>query len=129
MKRTIVACLMVLGLFGCKKSTGPTPTGTPTTLEQRARDGIAGATGFISKAQSQYQTECSANPTMTTCVTINKSIDAQNLTITALKTYCGFKPTDPIETVCAPVASKADALNSALANLNQLINDVKGLVK
>lgn len=117
-------------MAGCAKNTGTTlPAPTPATLEQRARDGIAAATGFLSNAQSQYHDQCVAALDGTVCQTINKGIAAQNITIDALRTYCAFAKGDPLDNPCKPVATAADALKSALSNLTGIVNDVKGLVK
>jgi len=105
------------------------PAPTPVTLEQRARDGIAAATGFLSSAQTQYHDQCVAAPTGAACVTIHKGVAAQNVAIDALKTYCAFGKSDPLDSTCKPVANAADALKSALSNLSSIITDVKGLVK
>jgi len=131
-KRKLLLTTVLLLAFtaGCQhQPPSGTPAPTPTTLEQRARDGIAAATGFLSSAQTQYHDQCVAAPTGAACVTIHKGVAAQNVAIDALETYCGFSKSDPLDSPCKPVANSADALKSALSNLSGIISDVKGLVK
>lgn len=130
-KLAIITALILAPLFaGCKHAAqSGVPTTPPVTLEQRARDGIAAATGFLSSAQTQYHDQCAAAPTGAACVTIHKGVAAQNIAIDALKTYCAFGNGDSLDSICKPVANSADALKSALSNLSGIITDVKGLVK
>jgi hypothetical protein len=114
---------------GCAKNSTGNPVPTPSTLEQRARDGVAAATGFIGKAQEQYKDQCVAAPTGKPCVIIHKAVASQNVAIDALRAYCGFGPVDGLDATCKPVASAADALTAALNNLSGIVNDVKGVIK
>jgi hypothetical protein len=101
--------------------------GCSQPIEKTARDGIATATGAISNYQAKYHDQCVAAPTGTACVAINRAIVGQNATITALEAYCGFKPGDDLASACKPVATAKDGLQAALNNLQQLVNDLKGL--
>jgi hypothetical protein len=133
MKRKRIALPLIMAgvlIAGCaKNNTAGNPVPTPSTLDQRARDGIATATGFIGKAQEQYLDQCKAAPMGGVCVTIHKAVASQNVAIDALRTYCGFGPVDGLDTPCKPVANAADALTAALGNLSNIVTDVKGVIK
>lgn len=95
-------------------------------LEDTARDVIAGAKGFIQKAQENHLAECTANPTKEfPCRIINRAVAAQNLAVDSLYVYCGFTKDTPPNTLCAANKSKAAALKSALETLNRIIADYK----
>lgn len=100
-------------------------------LDKNARDTAAALGGLLTSAQSQHLDECRSDPTGHTCVLINRAGAAQNALITAEETFCGFQLTPslpPPETACAPVSSAGSALQSAIANANQFIGELKGTV-
>lgn len=108
------------------------PIACNETPDQLARDSIAAANGLLTAAQAQYVNSCKPNPTQGVCVLINHGVDALNIAITSLETYCGFSlsPTPPAaDTKCAPVANARAGLNVAIANLNQIISEISPLVK
>ena len=100
-------------------------------FEQDARDTAAALGGAITAAQTQHQAECMATPTGSACVTINKSVAAQNTLITGIEAYCGWTagvlPTDP-KAVCVPVSSAKAGLQAAMNNANQFITQLKGVI-
>lgn len=105
--------------------------GCPPNKDQSARDAAAALKGLISSAQTEYQSSCSANPQQTTCQTINRGISAQNALITATELYCGWATSGPPpdqSAPCTPVPDRKAALDSAVNNANQLINELKGIV-
>jgi hypothetical protein len=108
--------ITLLAMLGCSQP-----------IEKTARDGIATASGVIKQYQSQYKAECTAQPTGAACVTINRAIAANNTAIDALEAYCGFSPGADLAAACKPVASAKDGLSSALANLQNVLNDVRRL--
>jgi hypothetical protein len=101
-------------------------------IESKARDTAAALKGVLATAQGEYLAECQTNPAQTTCTAINKGVNAQNLLITAVETYCGWPisstPPDATAT-CVPVAGAKDALTAAISNANQAITEVKGVIK
>jgi hypothetical protein len=100
-------------------------------IEQQARNTAAALQGTLVAAQAKYQTSCSASPTQSVCVTINKGVAGENVLITALETYCGWStvspPTDP-NAKCVPVASAQAGLQAAISNATTLTLEVKGLI-
>jgi hypothetical protein len=102
-------------------------------LEQNARDTAAALNGAITAAQSQYQTECKSNPSEKQCLIINEAIDGQNALVTASEAYCGWSvtapPPNPGKTPCVPVKSAQAGLQTAIANANLFITEVKGVIK
>jgi len=101
-------------------------------IEKQARDTAAALSGLLVTAQSQYAPSCVPNPTQTICQTINRGISAQALLITSVETYCSWaislQPPDA-NAKCSPVKSAQAALTSAIANANQAITDMKGVIK
>lgn len=120
MKKLIAVLAMTLVMVAC------------SSPESQARDTAAALGGLLTTAQNQHQTECQANPQQSVCQLINRGIAGQNALITATETYCSMPlsptPPDP-STVCTPVKSAEPALKAAIANANQLINEIKGVVK
>ncbi len=105
--------------------------GCSDTPEQIARNSIATATAVISKAQSGNTASCQGKPDQQVCVAINKAVDAQNLAITGLETFCGFSlsPQPPDASAkCTPNKSAGANLNTVVNNLNQAINELKTLI-
>ena len=107
-------------------------------IEVTARDTIAGAAGFLHNdqgtgVQDKYKASCQANSHQEVCVAINRLIDAQHLLGDALKVYCAGPEFDS-GGKCNPPRDKAvkgqaaAKLQAAVAQLNSLVNDVKGLV-
>ena len=100
--------------------------------EQQARDTAAALSGVLTTAQTQNTAACQSDPNQNACQIINRGISGQNALITATETYCGFAltptPPDPSE-VCHPVKAAQPALQTAIANANQLITEVKGVIK
>lgn len=111
----------------------PLLTGCPSA-ELKARDVIAAGNGAIVYAQGQYRDECTANPSLKDCVTINRAVGLENTAIDALKLYCSGVPKDgnlPFQSggPCAPDKSYISKLQQALTDLNSITNDLKLLQK
>ena len=101
-------------------------------LAQNARDAAASLGGVLRTAQLKYEVQCAADSSASPCQAINRGIAGQNALITAVETYCGWSPSAPppdLNANCVPVASSEAALKSAIGNANQLITELKGLVK
>lgn len=120
MKKIVVVVLATLIMAGCNSP------------EQQARDTAAGLSGVLTTAQSQFTASCQADSNQNVCQIINRGIAGQNALITATETYCGFAltptPPDPSE-VCHPVKTAQPALQTAITNANQLITEIKGVIK
>ena len=97
--------------------------------EQTARDVIAASQGAIVTAQNRYHDQCVAAPTDAPCALVTRAIAVQHVAIDALNVYCAFTPATPNGTKCAPVKSALPALQSALANLNQVTLDIQAVIK
>ena len=123
MKLTLYVAVLVLlgGLNGC------------TQLEKHARDTAAALNGAITQAQQQHQQECNATPTLAACIVINKAVDGQNALVTAIEAYCGWSvanpPVDMAATQCVPVKSAQAGLQTAVANADLFIAELKGVIK
>lgn len=104
---------------------------TACPKDKNARDVAAALKGAIQTAQTEYSGACQANPSQATCMTINRAVAAQNLLITALENYCGWVQgaPPPDNTKCVPVPSAEAFLKTAVANANQSISEVKGIIK
>lgn len=116
---TITLCLLTLMTVACQPP------------EKTARDMSAGLKGLIEAAQAQYQVTCTATPSQAVCKDINKGVQAQNLLITSLETYCGWSTTAPppdVTATCVPVKSATTGLNAAIANANALMQELKGII-
>ena len=102
-----------------------------TPLEQQARNTAAALQGAIVAAQNQYGATCKVSPTLGACVDINKAVLGQNALVTAVEAYCGWSTTNPPATsaVCVPVKTAQAALQTAIANSNAFIVDLKGILK
>ncbi len=135
MKKSFLLVIFVamLGCSSCTKKPiiASTPSNQPS-LVVNARDTLAGASGFVANTQKQYAKECIANPTQNKCKLINKTVSGINAAITAEEAYCGWNPgtgsTVP-PPPCVPVATAADGLQTAIANLNGFMSDLKGAIK
>ena len=118
MKRTLVILqltLMVFFLVGCAP-------------EKVARDAIASAKGVIETAQAKYHDTCTADPTQSQCVSINKLVAGQGFAIDTLNVYCAGPEWDT-GAVCTPHKELESKLREAVANLEREKTDVKGLIK
>jgi hypothetical protein len=98
-------------------------------LEQTARNTAAALGGMVTAAQQQNQAACTASPTASVCGLINRAAAAQNALITATEAYCGFSPSTPLSSTCAPVKTAAGALQAAIDNANPFITSLKGVVQ
>ena len=100
-------------------------------LANTARDTAASLNGLLTTAQGQYAPGCKTDPTQQICSLINKGVDLQNALISATQTYCGWsaqvQPTNPNQP-CVPVQGAAGALQAAIANANQIITELKGVI-
>lgn len=108
-------------------------TGCPKAVEH-ARDVIAAGNGAITYAQGEYHDECTADPSLKDCVTINRAIGLENTAIDALTVYCSGIPKDgnpPFASggPCAPDKSYLPKLQQALSDLKVITNDLKLLQK
>jgi hypothetical protein len=102
-----------------------------TPIEQSARNTAAALNGALTAAQAKYQASCTANPKQTVCTTINQAIAGQNALITATEAYCSWPPgtitTPPLPTTaCTPVKTATAALQTAIANANLFVAQLKG---
>lgn len=116
--------LLLVPLLACTLACPTTP------LEQNARDVSASLQGLLTTAQAQHQ-ECVADKSTPTCQTISRGVAGQNTLVTTIELYCGWSTSAPppdTTATCVPVKSAAGALNSAIANANQLVTEVKGVV-
>lgn len=107
-------------------------TACPSGVESKGRDTAAALKGALGPVQAEYTAECTADKTKPACMAINRGVAAQNALITALETYCGWSTTapPPDQTAkCVPVTSARAALDAAIANANQAITEVKGVIK
>jgi hypothetical protein len=98
-------------------------------LENKARDSAAAIGGVLSYAQVKYLDQCKANPSQNVCATINRGVSAQNALVTAVETYCGWSTVapPPDQTAkCYPVKSAVAGLNTAIANANRLVVEIRG---
>ena len=125
MKKLLLLPIMALLLcgFACNQN--------QANLAQNARDTTAALGGLLETAQAQYMAACTTDKTAPNCALISRGVQGQNALISALETYCGMQisPTlDPM-TPCTPVASAQAGLQTALTNAQQLITEIKGVVK
>lgn len=101
-------------------------------IENQARDTAAALQGAIIAAQAQYQSSCSLNNAQTVCQTIARAVNGQNALITSVEAYCGWNsanpPGDPAAK-CVPVKSAQAGLQTSIANANQFITELKGVLK
>jgi hypothetical protein len=113
----LAAMCMAFNAFTCK-----------STPDQAARDVISSSNGVLVQAQAEYVATCKPNPSQRLCVLINQAGFAQNASITALETYCGFQLTpilpDP-STVCVPQKNAQAALLTTVTNLKQLTGEIQ----
>lgn len=127
--KKILLLLPLIFLLGCSGS------------EKNARDAIAASKGAINTAQAKYHDSCVADSTQHSCIVINKGIDAYNSTINALRLYCSGTPKEGDQPFmlsadgssgggpCVVDKSVQPKLDGAVASLNQILGDVKGLAQ
>ncbi len=101
--------------------------------EKTARDSIAAFDGYLTAAVAKHDAECKADALnrLPVCSLIVRAVRAENATATALETYCQLSPgqgKDPAMP-CTPVRSSQTGLLSAISNMNQLVNEIKGAAK
>jgi len=92
------------------------------------RDAAAAGQGAILAAQAQ----CKANPSAKVCPVLPQAAAAQNLLVTSLETACGWNPAAPPSdpnAKCVVVQGALPALNSATANLTQILTELNGAMK
>ena len=102
-------------------------------LEMTARDGIASAKGFLD-SEAKAHGECNATPTLQVCTLINRGNAAKHTAIDALEQYCTSPEFDAGTAPCtkptgAAGTIAANQLKAAMANLNQIITDIKAIGK
>lgn len=101
-------------------------------IEQQARNSAAALGGLLAAAQTQYQAGCTTNPSQSICTTINQAISGENALITATEAYCGWSAASPPgapSQACVPVKTATAGLQTAIANANSFISQLKGAVK
>lgn len=101
-------------------------------VQNDARDAAAALKGLITSAQSEYQATCQSNPAQAVCQTINRGVAGQNALITSVQAYCGWSasvPPDNPNAPCVPVKGTESALSAAVVNANELITELKGILK
>lgn len=119
MKKQVTAlALLCLFMVGC------------SPIENQARDAAAALGGIITYAQTEYLASCQANPSQAVCQAVNRGVSAQNALTTAVETYCGWSttapPPNPETTKCVPVKGADAALQSAIANANREVSEIRG---
>lgn len=129
MKKLALVLSLAFLLTGCSGS------------EKNARDAIAASKGAIETAQTKYVDSCKTDPTQQPCVVINKAVDSYNLAIESLRLYCSGTPaagTQPFVLSadgtsgggpCVIDKSVQPKLDAAVASLNSILADVKGLTQ
>jgi hypothetical protein len=121
MKRLFAVVGLCLLFVGC------------TSFEKSARDSVAAANGVLVVLQRQNG-QCKLDPSQPVCQRIKQGIAAQNLAIDALEVYCSG-PAFEAGGACQPPSDPAlknaaeVKLNAAIASLNTIVVDLKGLVK
>ena len=114
---------LVLALAGWKCS---------TPLHEQADILISTWSGAVKEEQAKHLTECVPQPNTPVCKAINVAGASLNILITATDTYCSgptpagqkaWKEGGP----CVPVANASQALQAAIGNFNQALNDAKAL--
>ena len=98
-------------------------------LQNNARNTGAALQGAIIAAQAQYGPTCTTNPSQASCAAINKAVAGENALVTAIESYCGWSPSNPPanpNAACVPVSSAQAALQTAIANANGFITQLKG---
>ena len=123
MKEPLIAAVLVLSFFliGCPFN------------PEKAEDAIAVASGLIEQAQDDYEVECTMDPTLSHCQTINKGIHGLQLTIIALDNYCNGPQWKEEDGECDPPKDETirkqleQRFKDALNDLNPILEAVKGL--
>jgi hypothetical protein len=100
-------------------------------LEQQAYKSVVAANAFI-KAEKAQHPECATNPSAAICQNFQKATSAKDLLIDAIEQYCSSPDFDAGKPCVKPSGQAGDIakqqLQSAVANLNQVLTDVKGAV-
>lgn len=119
-KRTGLVLLLALGLAGCD-------------LAKSSRDGIASAKGALDKAKLEYS--CGTPSEGAVCGKIRQAVAVKDVAIDALSIYCsgpsfeaGGACNGPAKGTSA-AQQAADKLNAAMRQLNQIMADLKPLLK
>jgi hypothetical protein len=121
MRKFALICIALLALTGCD------------TFVKASVATLAGARDFIGQAQANHKDECTAAPTKPfPCVAINQAVEAQNVAVSALETYCQV-PVAPTPatlaaqgaTACNPNPTAKQILVAALSNLGAIVAQYK----
>lgn len=100
--------------------------------QNSARDTIAAAKGYLDSARSHHPECNTTSPNGThACQIIGKGTQAKDVAIDALEIYCSNTSTTGVNFQdggpCVADKAYEPKLKAALASLNQIISDVKGL--
>lgn len=120
LKRTIALAIFTVILAGC------------TPLEISAYRTIVGAKAFLDNEKKAHP-EC-ATATSIVCTDLAKATAAKDALIDAAEVYCSGPQFDTANGPCTPSsdpnkkALAAQKLNAAIANYNQILKDVKGVL-
>lgn len=119
MKKLFLVIPLLLACVAC----GP--------LDQTARNVIAAGAGSLRQAQKSFGPQCSADGSKPVCVAIHDGVQAENVAIDALETYCSGTPSGGnldfnVGGPCSPVKGASDALQASLVDLATKLNDLKG---
>ena len=95
-------------------------------LEQLARDGVAGAKGYLDSAKGKHPECVGTTPaTSTNCSIISRGVGAKDAVIDALNAYCASQDYSNNTGPCVPNKDTQPKLQGALSGLNQTMTDVK----
>lgn len=98
-------------------------------VENNARDAAATLGGTLTYAQAKYGAECSNHSMAAVCSLVNQGVSAQNALVTATEAYCNWSTTAPPPdqaAKCVPVKGTEAALNTAIANANRIVSEIRG---
>lgn len=113
----LVVCMM-LTIAGCDEVT-------------YGRNAIAAANGAIAQAQAEYLADCTANPSLAECRTINDAVKLHTTAVIGMETYCGFELNKPLPdptAPCVPVKTAAAGLKITVTNLTAIVGQINALV-
>ena len=119
---TLGVSLLAFAMMACPKN---------QPLEMTARDGIAAAKGYLDSARAKHP-ECvmvgsHAVPTETKCALIFRGVAAKDLAIDALDAYCSSEAYQHQGGKCEPHADARPKLEAALANMDDVVKQVKAV--